>query len=148
MEIYLPKFENTSSEKIIEQIKKGEWNNILNELCFIKENMVILNYIYFKHFATKETYPIILNFIIIQIDKVLATNNEFVVHVNIKLLNVVDIDKHKSFIQQVSEGLKKKYPQKLDKCFIHNAPFVFAQIFNMISIFIDKDTQTKITLIK
>ena len=117
-------------------------------MCFIKENVVILNYVYFKHFATKETYPIILNFMISQIDKALATNNEIIVHVNMKLLNVVDIDKHKSFIQQVSECLKKKYPEKLDKCFIHNAPFVFSQIVNMISIFIDKDTQTKITLIK
>ena len=66
---------------------------------------------------------------------------------NLKKLTLIDIDKHKEFIQDMSVYLKDKYPDKLIKCYIHNAPFVFSQIFNIVSLFIDKDTQTKIELI-
>jgi hypothetical protein len=64
-----------------------------------------------------------------------------------KNLNIIDIDKHKSFIHNIAGFLKEKYPQKLSKCYIYNAPFVFAQIYNIISLFIDKDTQKKIELV-
>jgi hypothetical protein len=69
------------------------------------------------------------------------------VHVNLKKLTLIDIDKHKEFIQDMSGHLKNKYPDKLIKCYIYNAPFVFSQIFNIVSLFIDKDTQKKIELI-
>ena len=66
---------------------------------------------------------------------------------NLKKITLIDIDKHKEFIQDMSIYLKDKYPDKLTKCYIYNAPFVFSQIFNIVSLFIDKDTQTKIELI-
>lgn len=138
---------DNSSEKIINKIKNGEWSYILNNLCKINENMIILNYIYFKHFATTQTYNFILNYIVNQIDNILLNNNEFIVHVNMKHLTIVDIDKHKEFIQTISGFLKDKYPEKLKKCYIYNSPFVFTQIFNIVSMFIDKDTQKKIELV-
>lgn len=146
IEIFYENIENTSSEKIIEKIKKGEWKDILNGLCFVKENIVVLNYVYFKHFATRETYSLILNFITNNIDAILLKNNYFIVKVNMKNLTIVDIDKHKIFIQNISGYLKEKYPQRLTKCYIYNAPFVFSQFFNIVSIFIDKETQSKIVL--
>lgn len=142
-------FENTnSSEKIVENIRNGKWNDILCGLCFIYENQIVLNYKYFKYFATKETYDFILNYITINIDNVLNSNNEFIVHVNMKDLTITEIDKHMTFIQNISGYLKEKYPKKLSKCYIYNAPFVFTQIYNIVSMFIDKDTQKKIELVK
>lgn len=138
---------DNSSEKIIDKIKNGEWSYILNNLCSINKNMIILNYIYFKHFATSQTYNFILNYITNNIDNVLLKNDEFIVHVNMKHLTLVDIDKHKEFIQNISGFLKDKYPEKLKKCYIYNAPFVFTQIFNIVSMFIDKDTQKKIEVV-
>ena len=44
--------------------------------------------------------------------------------------------------------LKDKYPEKLAKCYVYNAPFIFTQIFNIVSMFIDKETQKKIELVK
>lgn len=139
--------ENSSSEKIIHKVKNGEWRDILNGLCCIKENSIILNYIYFKHIAKDETYNYILNYITNNIDQVLQKNNQFIVHVNMKNLTIVDIDKHKVFIQNMSGFLKDKYPQKLSKCYVYNAPFIFTQIFAIVSMFIDKDTQKKIELV-
>jgi len=139
--------ENNSTEKIIDNVRNGEWTDILKGLCCIKENSVILNYIYFKYIGKNETYSYILNYITKHIDEVLVTNNKFIVCVNMKNLTLVDVDKHKVFIQYISGFLKDKYPQKLEKCYLYNAPFIFTQIFNIVSVFIDKDTQKKIELV-
>lgn len=146
-EIFYENIENNSSEKILDKVKKGEWNDILKGLCSIKENSIILNYIYFKNIANDNTYGYLLNYITNNIDIVLNTNKEIIVHVNMKNLTIVDIDKHKTFIQQMSGYLKDKYPQKLTKCYVYNAPFIFAQLFSIVSMFIDKDTQKKIELV-
>ena len=93
--------ENSCSEKIMDKVNKGEWCDILKGLCMINENSIILNYIYFKHIATDNTYEFILNYITNNIDNILRTNNEFIVHVNMKKLTILDIDKHKTFIQKI-----------------------------------------------
>lgn len=146
-EIFSENIENSSSEKILDKIKNGGWKDILNGLCSIKENSIILNYVYFKYIANNETYNHILNYITNNIDNILVTNNYFIVHVNMKNLSIVDIDRHRTFIQQISRFLKNKYPQKLSKCYVYNAPFIFAQFFAIVSMFIDKDTQKKIELV-
>jgi hypothetical protein len=40
---------NYNIDKMINQIKKGNLNDILSELCYIKNNVVIIDYIYFKY---------------------------------------------------------------------------------------------------
>jgi hypothetical protein len=139
---------NNNLEKIMNQIKKGNLNDILSKLCFINENAVIINYIYFKYLATETIYNYILTYITNNIDNVLLKNNEFIVHVNMQKLSISDIDKHKAFITNLSLVLKEKYPNKLLKCYIYKAPFMFKQIFNIINVFIDKETQEKIELVK
>ena len=135
-------------EKIINKIKKGNLNDILSKLCFVNKNTVLINYIYFKYLATETTYNFILTYITNNIDNILSTNNEFIVHVNMQKLSLGDIDKHQKFINNLSLVLKDRYPNKLLKCYIYKAPFMFKQIFNMISVFIDKETQEKIELVK
>jgi len=165
-EVFTPKFEDGSSEKIVAKIQKGEWNDIFEGFCYIKDQIVFMDYIYFKHLATKDTYNMVLNYMIQKIDSVLAGNSVlsgnsvlagnsvlsgnsvFTVYVNLKKLTVLEVDKHGQFIQQMSKALKERYPDRLDKCYIYNAPFVFSQIYNIVSRFIDKDTQDKIVLIK
>ena len=139
--------ENTSSEKIIDKVRNGNWNDIFKGICCIKENNIVLNYIYFKYIANDETYSYIMNHITNNIDQILQTNNEFSVHVNMKSLTIVDVDKHKEFVQQISLFLKDNYPDKLEKCYVYNAPFMFSNFFNIVSMFIDKETQKKIELV-
>jgi hypothetical protein len=140
-------FKNTSSTNIIEIIKTGNWNDILHGICNIKDNLIFLNYSYFKHFGTKETYNIVLNYIIAQLDNLLTQHNQFIVYSNIKSLTVAEVDKHKKFIQHVSTIMNEKYPDKLVRCYIYNAPFIFSQIMSMVSLFIDKETQQKFILV-
>ena len=142
-DMFSENIENTSSEKIIDKVRNGNWNDIFKGLCCIKENNIVLNYIYFKYIANDETYSYIMNHITNNIDQILQTNNEFSVHVNMKSLTIVDIDKHKEFVQQISLFLKDNYPDKLEKCYVYNAPFMFSNFFNIVSMFIDKETQKK-----
>ena len=146
-DIFLNNFQNSSSEKILNNVKNGEWDAILNGLCFTNGNCVMLNYMYFKHIGNNETYGYILNYITNNIDKVLELNNEFIVCVNMKTLTVIDVDKHKDYIKLISEIFKTKYPDKLAKCYVYNAPYIFSQIFNIVSMFIDKETQRKMVLV-
>jgi hypothetical protein len=64
-----------------------------------------------------------------------------------KSLTLTEIEKHMEFIQYISKLLRDKYTNKLLKCYIYNAPFVFSQLFNIISFLIDKETLSKIELI-
>ena len=140
--------EKSSPEFIIEKIKKGEWTYVINGLCNIKDNLIIFDYNYFKLFATKETYEIILTHVANCLNNVLTMHATFIVHINIKNLTITDIDKHLNFIKYVSAFMQEKYPNKLTKCYVYNAPIVFSKIVNMLSFFIDKETQTKIELIR
>ena len=140
--------ETPSSEKIIKKIKCGEWKDIIDGLCNVKNNIIILDNTYFRFFATKDTYSIILSHITTNIDNILLEYDGFTVHINMKNLTMTDVDKHLKFIQHISVLFKEKYPNKLTKCFVHNAPFVFAQILNIVSMFIDKETHSKIELVK
>jgi hypothetical protein len=140
--------EYETPEKIMNKIQKGELNDILSKLCFVNENNIVIDYIYFKYLATNTTYNYILIYITNNINNILLKNNDFVVHVNMKKISLTDVDKHKLFIQNFSSYLKENYPDKLSKCYIYNAPTIFKQILNIISVFIDKETQTKIELVK
>jgi hypothetical protein len=146
--IFLENDEYETPEKITSKIQKNELNDILSKLCFIIENNIIIDYIYFKYLATNTTYNYILMYITNNINNILLENNDFIVHVNMKKISLSDVDKHKLFIQNLSSYLKESYPDKLSKCYIYNAPGVFKQILNIISIFIDKETQEKIELVK
>jgi len=134
-------------EIIIGKLKKGEWNDILNSLCKVDANSMYLNYIYFKYFATKETYGILTNYIMSHINTILLEYDTFTVHVNMKTLTVLEIDKHMTFIQSISALLKETYSNKMNKCYVYNATFVFSKVLKLVSLFIDPETQQKIELV-
>lgn len=138
----------SSSEIIITKIKTGQWKDVIDGLCSVKDDVIILDNAYFKHFATKETYNIIISHITTSIDNILSIYQGFTVHINMKNLTMIDLDKHLNFIQNISVLFNEKYANKLTKCFVHNAPFIFSKILNIVSMFINKETMSKIELIK
>jgi hypothetical protein len=143
----ITKMEYNISKQIVLYIESGNIEAILNNLCYIDNNEIKINYVYFKYFAHTETYDCILNAISNNIDTLLLTNPTFSVHVNMQTINITDVNKHKDYIKYISDYLKNKYPNKLNICYIYNAPFIFAQIYKIISVFIDKETQQKIKVI-
>ena len=140
-------FETHTPEIIINKIKKGEWNDILNSLCRTDGNSIYLDYIYFKYFATKETYEILTNYIMFHINAILSAYDTFTVHVNMKTLTIVEIDKHIAFIQSISSTLKETYSNRMKKCYVYNATFIFSKVLSLLSLFIDQETQRKVELV-
>ena len=140
--------DTTSSENILYKIKTGEWDDILQGICCIKNNIVVMDYTYFKYFGSVETYELIINLCCSQIDQYLINNDTVTVSLNLKSLTIAEIDKHKRFLQNIALVMSTKYPNKLQKCYIYNAPFVFSQLLNIICMFIDKETQSKFVLVK
>ncbi len=146
----------TSSLKNLETYCIGDNQNnpsdfiLLNNFCYIEnENNIIINHHFFKQYIKNNPDNLnTLNHIINQIEKVLINYESFNVHLNIKSLTLIELDKHKELIAMMSIILKQKFPDKLKNCLIYDAPFIFSSLFSLISSFIDKDTQKKIRLIK
>jgi hypothetical protein len=131
-------------------------NNIncsLSKFCYIEsENNIIIDHYYFRQYMKNNPDYLeslnTLNHIISQIEKVLINYSTFNVHLKIKSLTLIEIDRHKDLITMMSIMLKQKFPDKLNSCLIYEAPFIFSSLFTLISSFIDKETQKKIHLIK
>ena len=129
---------------------KAEINTqpLLQHICRQTDNNIYLDYRYFKYIATKENYGIIIQHILTVIDEILKIHSLFTVHVYMKSLTIAEIDKHKTFIYTLANTMKLQCPDKLDTCFVYKAPFIFSHLYNMISMFIDKETQDKIKIIE
>jgi len=80
------------------------------------------------------------------VDHILKKQGSFIVHVYIENLTILEVDKNKDFINYMSNTLKERFPDKLEICYIHDAPFIFKQIYALLSLIIDKKTLTKIKI--
>jgi hypothetical protein len=130
-------------------ITKLCFDEVLSCLSFkLVNNQILLDYRYFKFISAPENYELLLFYITSVINDVLLTHNNFIFHVNMDTLTLLHIEKHYSFIKKIAEVLKTTFPDKLEICYIYNAPFIFSKLFSVISAFIDKKTQQKIRLVK
>jgi len=171
------KFKLKKYIQINSQLTTENVNKIISDLfnglcCSNKDNEIILDYRYFKIFMNfkssqysinsssksvssattsemiENDYNFVIQYIINAINKILLNQNSVVVHVCLQSLNLTDIEKYYQFICNFSQRLKTTFPDKLEKCFIYKAPFIFSQLFSIISAFVDKNTLSKIQLIK
>jgi hypothetical protein len=128
---------------------KLEIDSFIINFCKIYDNSnhIIIDYRFFKLLVKDEFYNFFINYIILTINKVLENYNTFYIHIFLKSLTLLDIEKYYSFISNISILLQKKFPDKLEKCCIYEAPFIFSQIIFILSKFIDKKTQQKITIV-
>jgi len=127
------------------KLNEDKLNDLLNNFCHIKTNNEIeINYKYFKIINTFIDKNYILNYLIYIVENVLQKHQTFVVHVNIEKLTLLEVEKNRDFVQDMSNILKDKFPDKLEICLIYEGSFIFKQIYNLLSIFIDKKTLKKI----
>jgi hypothetical protein len=127
------------------KLNEDKLNDLLNNFCHIKTNNEIeINYKYFKIINTFIDKNYILNYLIYIVENVLQKHQTFVVHVNIEKLTLLEVEKNRDFVQDMSNVLKEKFPDKLEICLIYEGSFIFKQIYNLLSIFIDKKTLKKI----
>uniref|UniRef100_A0A6C0F5D5 CRAL-TRIO domain-containing protein n=1 Tax=viral metagenome TaxID=1070528 RepID=A0A6C0F5D5_9ZZZZ len=123
-------------------------NDLLESFCHITNtNKIILDYRIFKYIARPSTYDVLIKHISSKINLLLKSNPTFSVHICTKLLTISGADKHILFIYKLTESLNSSYPDKLEKCYIYDAPFIFQKIIGMLSLIIDKKTLSKITIV-
>jgi len=117
-------------------------------MCYTKDNIVAFDYVSFKPIANKDTYDLIIQAIIYNIDTVLTQYDKFDGHITLKMMTIGDVDKHMNFWIKLTGVLKSRYKSQLDKCYIYDLPAFFAKCYNLVKGFIAKDTQEKIQLVK
>lgn len=133
------------SQSINMKINENKLQELLHNFCHIKtNNEIAINYKYFKIINTFIDKNNILNYLIFIVENILKNYNTFIVHVNIEKLTLLDIDKNKDFVQDMSNTLKDRFPDKLEVCLIYEGSFIFKQLYNVLSLFIDKKTLKKI----
>jgi hypothetical protein len=136
------------STQILEKIKTQKFNEILNGIGHIRDNCIIIEFKFFKYFSAPVTHDLITSHMDCVISEMVSKYNTFNVHLNLQSFSIADADKHSEYIRSISGFFADKYPDKLNKCYIYNASFVFETIFKIINTFIDKDTLRKIVLVK
>lgn len=136
-----------TNEEIKELILLKQWDTLLHHLCHTNNNDLYINSSFFKHVCTSETYPVILQHILNNIDFLLSKSSTFSIHLNIKDLTFLDIEKNSSFIFDSAPVFKEKYPDKLFKMYIYNSSFIFSQFYKILSNILDKKTKEKIVCI-
>lgn len=127
------------------KLNEEKLHELLNNFCHIKiNNEIEIHYKFFKIINTFIDQNYILNYLIFIVENILKNYETFIVHVNIEKLTLLEIEKNRLFVQEMSSVLKEKFPDKLEFCNIYEGSFVFKQIVNLLAIFIDKKTLKKI----
>ena len=136
---------STESNNINLKLNEEKLHELLDNFCHIKiHNEIIIQYKYFKIINTFIDQNYILNYLIFIVEKILINYETFIVHVDIEKLTLLEIEKNRDFIMNMSNVLKEKFPDKLDFCIIYEGSVFFKQIYRLLSIFIDKNTLKKI----
>lgn len=127
------------------KITKENLEELLHKFCYIKiNNEIIINFENYKSVRNQIDNNYILNYLIFVFENALTKFDTFIVHANIKKLTLLEMDKNKDFICEMTSILKVKFNNKLEKCIIYEGSYIFKQIYNLLSLFIDKDTLSKI----
>ena len=139
--------QNTNSSNVNLRLNTEKMHELLNNFCNNKiNNEIEISYKFFKSIKIFIDKNEILNYVILIIEKVLNKYERFIIHVNIEKLTLLEIEKNKDFIQNMSTILREKFPDKLDFCNIYEGSIIFKQIYNLLAIFIDKKTLKKIRI--
>lgn len=138
-----------TTNQIIEKIKTGKIDEILNGYIHINDNGIIIEPKYLKQFANQHTYDLIVNYMDQTIIHFFMTKRDtFNMYINLQSVSIIDVEKHSNFFRYISTLFSTKYPDKLNKCYLYKASMVFETIFKVIKGFIDKATLDKLCLIK
>ena len=145
-------FEHTT-EQVLANITKmttgpDPTENLMNAICHVYENLLVVDYRYFKYIASKNSYETIFTHITNVMNKHLFNHSQLQVHLCIKGLTVAELDKHTPFFKNITQLLNTRYENKMATCHVYKSSFIFSQLFALVSCFIDKETLQKVQLVK
>lgn len=139
---------DTSIEEVYSNIKNASSSQeLLNNVCYIIDNYIYVDYRYFKPIGGPVIYEQLLAHFIDKIKQILSVTPLIIVHVSLKGLSIRELEKHMSFFKHMTNVLDLTYPKKLTTCYLYNTSSTFTQLFTLLSCFIDKDTLSKVKLV-
>ena len=121
---------------------------ILSSIFFIKDLCVYVDYKFFKKYMTSSLYESFVTHVLTLTEDLLQKVELLHIHVCMKTLSITDFDKHREFIFKFVQLLQTRYPNKLNKCFIYETPSIFAQMYKLLSVIMDRETKQKITIVE
>jgi hypothetical protein len=110
------------------------------------DNIIELNHAWFKYLFSQTTHAAIIEHMISVMDSVLSEYPNIDVILDMKSVTLLDIDRYKHFMRDAAIILSHRFPDKLNKCYVKNAPFILSQLVKILGLFLDKKTQRKIVL--
>jgi hypothetical protein len=147
---YFSKNDYKHIKMVVQQNRMTRDEDLLKKVCYLyKENQIVINYSYLKWIMKNGVYTneCLIEYIMNVFKETLLYHKNFILHMNSSHLTMMDIDKYYLFIKNISLIMKESFPNKLDKCFVYNAPFIFSKLFSILSVFIDKATLQKIQIV-
>ena len=135
-------------EENYKKLKHGQIKPILEDImrnfcCIINKNELAIDFKYFKFIAQADTYNMIIQYIINTIQVILQDNsNVNLLHINLKSMSLLDIEKHFTFIKNLSEATD--FTNHIVQCNIYQSGFVFNKLLSAIFLCLDKDTRIRI----
>jgi len=138
-------------KRIIKQdITSLNISKVLSNFSYIKDNIIIIDARFFKLIAIPEHYEIFKIYLSNTIRKMLEETNTktIVFHFNIKSINIIDLDKHSSFIINLAKYMAETFPDKLEKCYLYGSGVIIQGLYSLLSYIIDKKTQHRIVIVK
>ena len=128
-------------------LQNKSFHDLINSFCHVNvEKEVVIDFRYFKLLSTWNGFDtdFMIQHIMNVIETALKYNENFIMHMYLKSLSMTDMEKYYPFIVKISETFKNKFADKLQRCFLYKPPFIFAQLFNIVSTFFDKKTIGKL----
>lgn len=74
--------------------------------------------------------------------------SQFVFHLFCTGMHMKGIHVHRNFIFRVTHMFRDTFPLELNACYVHDAPFIFSQVFEIIKPFLNKAMRKKIIIVK
>ena len=74
--------------------------------------------------------------------------SQFVFHLFCTGMHVKNIHLHRNFIFRVTSMFREAFPHELAACYVHDAPFIFSQVFEIIKPFLNRDMRRRIIIVK
>jgi hypothetical protein len=123
---------------------------LLGKICYtLGENnkSVIFDYNIFKEEGKQIKSSNVIDFFVIQIKRCLQQNQKFTMHIFIRKMYIIEIDENKNFYIAMVKRLRKEFDNKLDKCYIHNAPHFFSCLIDILKPFLNSRILSRIEII-
>jgi hypothetical protein len=126
---------------------------LMQKSFYIQENTnkLVCDYTIFKTFANPDNYDTIINYIITLANQCIQQYNTYEIHVNLKSFTMTAAQRFSDVIKRFCDKCLHKdsvYSNKMDVLYLHNCPSVIHTIQRLFSGFMDKDSVSKVVLLK